>query len=261
MNRQILTILIGVLFTSNILGQVQNDVKEVLANKDLASFISFADTLSNKEKRITCHCTIFRDLTSDFKEGIFYITKSFPDTKNPAISSVYTFRVRLLADDKTIIYYELGEKNYKKIKKKEWVTYYDTLAFYSNDSLLEMLQQSFIKSFGAELNKNELFIDDFVYGEACGIIGEDPAGKVLIDKLVSKKNKEELFRILGSTNFEKQVYALDGLWQLKENGFTYSTEELKVIKNVLNKKGTIFYCHGCPHSWQNVIIATYKFKF
>jgi tetratricopeptide (TPR) repeat protein len=88
----------------------------------LVSFISFADTLSNRENKITSHWTIFRDLTANLKEGVFYITKSVPDTKNPGISSVYTYRVRLLTMDNTIIYYDLSEKRNKKVKK-EWVLY------------------------------------------------------------------------------------------------------------------------------------------
>lgn len=260
MNKHNVAILIGLIWTSTLFGQVQNDVKEVLSKKDFVSVSSFVDTLSSRENTITCHWTIFRDLTADFKEGVFYIAKSVPDTKNPEISFVYTYRVRLLTNDNTIIYYELGEIRNRKIKK-EWVCYYDTLAYYKNDSMFLLLQQSFMDSFDGELNESELFIDDFVYGEACGIFGSDPEGKVLIDKLVSEKNKEELYKLLKSTNFEKQIYALDGLWQLKEKGITFTPEESRVIKNALNKKGTIFYCHGCPHSWMNVMIATYKFKF
>lgn len=256
MKKYNIAILVGLILTSNLFGQVQNDVKEALSKKDFVSFSSFADTLSNRENRITCHWTIFRELTADFKEGLFYITKSVPDSKNPGISSVYTYRVRLLTKDTTIIYYLLSEERNKKVKKK-WVPYYDTLGYYKNDSLFSALQQSFLNSFDGELNEKELFIDDFVYGHDCGIIAQDPEGKILIDKLVTEKNKEELIKLLKSSNFEKQIYALDGLWQLKEIGFTYTTAELRIIRNVLKKKGTIFYCHGCPHSWSNVIIATY----
>ena len=260
MNRQILTILIGLLWTSSLLGQVQNDVKEILANKDFSAFSSYADTLSNREKRVTCHWTIFRDLTADFKEGVFYITKSVPDAKNIGVISVYTYRVRLLTTGNRIIYYELSEKRNKKINK-EWVPYYDTLDYYKNDDLFDLLRQSFIKSFDGELNETELFIDDLVYGQACGIIGEDPKEKMIIDNLVATKNKEELFRWLKSTNFEKQIYAVDGLFQLKGGGETFSSEEIEIINKVLCKKGTIFHCRGCVHSWKDVRMVTYKFKF
>lgn len=261
MNRlQYITLLVGLLWTSKIFGQVQNDVKEVLSKKDFVSFSSFADTLSNRENKINCHWTIFRDLTADFKEGVFYITKSVPDTKNPGISSVYTYRVRLLTMNKTIIYYDLSEKRNKKVKK-EWVPYYDSLDYYINDSLFNLLRQSFFKSFDGELNETELFTDDLVYGQACGIIGEDPKEKLIVDDLVATKNKDELFKWIKSTNFEKQIYGVDGLFQLKETEVTFKPEELRIIKNVLNKKGTIFNCRGCVHSWKDVRMVTYKFKF
>ncbi len=260
MYRNYIAILVGLLWTSNIFGQVQNDVKDVLAKKDFVSFMAFTDTLSKRENKITCHWSIFRDLTTDFKEGVFYINKSVPDTKNPGVSSVYTFRVRLLTTDKTIVYYDLSEKRNKKVKK-EWVPYYDSLDYYRNDSLFTLLRLSFFKSFDGELNEAELFIDDLVYGQACGIIGDDPNEKMIIDNLVKTKNKVELVKWIKSTNFEKQIYAVDGLYQLKENGTTYTIEELKLIKNVLDKKGTIFHCRGCVHSWTDVRMVTYKFKF
>jgi hypothetical protein len=260
MKNSVIIIIFGLLWTSLLLGQVQNDVKAVLSKKDFVSFKNFADTLSSSEQNISCHWTVFRDITTDYKEGVFYITKSVPDSKNPAISSIYTFRVRVLASDKTIIYYDLGEKRNKKVKK-EWVPYYDTLDYYKNDSLFAILRQSFFKSFDGELNETELFIDDLVYGQACGIIGEDPKEKMIIDNLVATKNKEEILKWIKSTNFEKQIYAVDGLYQLKENGTTYTSEELKIIKNVLDKKGTIFHCRGCVYSWTDVRMVTYKFKF
>lgn len=214
-NRPII-ILLGLLWTINLLGQVQNDVKQILSKKDFVSFKGFADSLLSKEQKISCHWTIFRDLTTDFKERIFFFSKSIPDSKNPGISSIYTFRVRLLITDKTIIYYDLSEKRNRKVKK-EWVPYYDTLDYYKNDSFFSILRQSFHNSFKAELNVKELFIDDLVYGHACGIIGEDPKEKLIIDNLVENKNKVELFKWLQSTNFEKQLYAVDGLYQLKES--------------------------------------------
>ncbi|MDI9862345.1 hypothetical protein [Flectobacillus roseus] len=127
--------------------------------------------------------------------------------------------------------------------------------------MFTLLRQSFFKSFDGELNETELFIDDLVYGQACGFIGEDPKEKMIIDNLVATKNKEELFKWIKSTSFEKQIYAVDGLFQLKQSGTIYSAEELTIIKNVLNKKGTIFHCSGCVHSWTDVKRVTYKFKF
>ena len=260
MNRHYIKILVVLLWTSKLFGQLQNDVKESLSKKDFISFNSFADTLSNKKNNINCHWTIFRDLTADFKEGVLYITKTVPDIKNKGISSVYTYRVRLLTMDKTIIYYELSEKRNKKVMK-DWVPYYDSLDYYRNDSLFTLLRQSFFRSFDGELNEVELFVDNLVYGESCGIIGEDPNEKIIIDDLVALKNKVELFNWLKSTNFEKQIYGVDGLYQIKESGTTYTSEELKIIKNVLDKKGTIFHCRGCVHSRTDVRMVTYKFKF
>ncbi len=260
MSRHFLPILIGLLWTGNLLGQVRDNVKDALSKKDFISFINFIDTLSNSEQEVSYRWTVLRDITADFREGVIYFTKSFADSKNPAIKSFSTFKVRLLTFDKAIIYYDFGENRSRKINKDQTPSF-DTLDYYKNDSLFAVLRQSFIMTFDGELNETELFIDDLVYGQSCGLIGEDPKEKIIIDNLVAAKNKEELFTWLKSTNFERQVYALDGLYQLKASGTTYTIEEHKIIKNVLDKKGTIFHCRGCVHSWTDVKMVTWKFKF
>ena len=217
MKRLFMIVLFILLWISNVIGQVPNDVKDALSKRDFIYFNSFADSLSSKEKNIDCHWTILRDLTTDFKEGVFYITHSVPDTKDPGIHSVFTYRVRLLITDNTVLHYELSEKRNRKVKK-DWVPYYDSLDYYRNDSLFNLLRQSFFKFFDGELNETELFIDDLVYGQACGIIGEDPREKLIIDGLVAAKNKAELFKRIRSSNFEKQIYGVDGLYQLKKSG-------------------------------------------
>ena len=84
---------------------------------------------------------------------------------------------------------------------------------------------------------------------------------MIIDSLVAAKNKVELFKWIKSTNFEKQIYAVDGLFQLKEAGTIFTSEEIELINMVLKKKGTIYHCGGCSHSWQDVRMVSYKFKF
>ena len=108
MNKQILTILIGLLWASNIFGQVQYDVKKVLETKNFVAFKKFADNLSNKKKMINSHWECFRDLTTDFKEGVFLFENYIPNKDNPSISSVYSFRVTLVVTEKSIVYYDLN---------------------------------------------------------------------------------------------------------------------------------------------------------
>lgn len=259
MNRHILTILIGLLWTSNLLGQVQNDVKKVLDTKDFVAFKKFADNLSNRDKKISSHWKCLRDLTTDFKEGVFIFEKSVSDNDNPAISSVYTFRVTIITTKTQITYYELSEEKNKKVGN-DWEPYYDPIYNFKDEKQFDSLKNSFKSIFKSDLNESELFITDFVYGEHCGIAGVNPKGRQQIDEWVTNKNKTELLNWLKSTNTEKQIYAVDGLFQLKKTGTKFTEEELKMIKFVINKSGTMYVCSGCIHSQDDINSVTKEFK-
>jgi hypothetical protein len=260
MYRQLLTIFIFLLLTSDILGQVQNDVKKVLDSSNFVAFKKYADKLSNREKRISSHWECLRDLTANFKEGVFIFEKSVPDKDNPAISSVYTFRVTLITTDKSIVYYELSEEKNKKVGN-DWESYYDPINKFKDKKLFDSLQNSFKRIFQSTLNENELFITDFVYGKHCGLAGVDTKGRQQIDEWVTNKNKTELLKWLKSTNTEKQIYAVDGLYQLKKVGTKLTSEEMKMINFVTKKSGTIYVCSGCIHSQDDIISVTKEFKF
>jgi len=258
MNR-LLIIFIGLLWTSNLFGQVQNDVKIILNTKDFIAFKNYADKLSNREKRINSHWESLRDLTTEFKEGIFIFEKSVPDNDNPAISSVYTFRVTIITTKTQIAFYELSEEKNKKIGNN-WEPFYDTIDKFKDEKLYDSLKNSFKSIFQTELNENELFMTDFVYGEHCGIAGVNPKGRQQINQWVTNKNKTELLKWLKSTNTEKQIYAVDGLCQLKKAGTKLTDVEMKMINFVTKKSGTIYVCSGCMHSQDEIRNVTKKFK-
>lgn len=259
MNRQIISILIGLLWTSSLLGQVQNDVKKVLETKNFIAFKKYADNLSNIEKGINSHWECLRDLTTEFQEGVFIFEKSVPDKDNPAISSVYTFRVNIITTKTTIAYYELSEKKNKKVCYN-WETYYETIDKFKDSKAFDNLKAAFKYIFQSDLNEDELFVIDFVYGSNCGFAGVNPKGRQLINNWVAEKNKAELLKWLKSTNTEKQLYAVDGLLQLKKSGVKLTDDEEKIINFICNKNGTMHICSGCMHSLQNIRSVTKNLK-
>ena len=107
MNKHLILLLIGILWAGNVLGQDLNDLKNVLASKDFAVFKRYTDTLSNDKQGISAHWEILRDLTDDYQEGVFIVERFVPDRDNPAIQSVYTYRVNLIATKTTLAFYEL----------------------------------------------------------------------------------------------------------------------------------------------------------
>jgi hypothetical protein len=259
MNKQLLTILIVLFGTSILFGQVQRDVNKVLASKDFVAFKKYADNLSSRENRISSYWECLRDLTTDFQEGVFIFEKSVPNKNNPAISSVYSFSVNLITTKTTIVYYKLSEKKNKKVGT-DWKSYYELIDNFKDDKAFEKVKSTFKSTFQSDLNENELFVTDFVYGSHCGFAGVNPKGRQQIDNWVAEKNKAELLKWLKSANTEKQVYAVDGLLQLKKSGIKLTDKEKKIIKFICSKNGTLYVCSGCMYNPQDIGSVTKRFK-
>jgi hypothetical protein len=253
--KRLLILLIGLLWTSNLLGQVQNEVKKVLDTKDFFIFKKYTNKLSNRKKGISSHWESLRDLTTEFKEGVFIFEESAPDINSP----IYTYKVSIIATKTKIVYYELSEMKNKKVGKN-WESYYESVSKFKDEKQFNNLKNSFKSIFNSDLNEAELFVTDFVYGENCGFGGASPKGRQQIDKWVKYNNKIELLNWLKSTNTEKQVYAVDGLFQLKKTGTKFTKEELKMIKFVINKRGTIYVCSGCIHHQDEISVVSKEFK-
>jgi hypothetical protein len=259
MNKQLLTVVVGLLCTCNLFGQIQNDVRKNLDLKDFVAFKKYADNLSEKDKRISSRWECLRDLTAEFKEGVFFFEKFEQDKDRPAINSIRTFRVTIITTKTEITYYELSEMKNRK-NGNDWEPYYNPIAKFKDEKQFDKLRSSFKNIFKSDLNENELFITDFVYGEDCGWAGDAPEGRQQINQWVANKNKARLLKWLKSINTEKQIYAADGLFQLKKRGVKITDEELLILKYVTTKSGTVQVCSGCMRSQTDISTVTMEFK-
>lgn len=241
-------------------GQLQDNITQHLSKRNITDIKRFADTISKKENHIGTFWEIEREIAYGFQEGVLIMKKSIVDNDNPHISTVYTFHINLISYGEEIIFYDLREKRPKKIND-EWVEYFPSITKYQNDSLFKLLEAFFYQLYGGSLNKNELFVDSIVYGTNCSKAGNDPIEKILIDHLVKTKNKEQLFEWIKSSNTEKQLYAVSGLFKLVQKGLKLTDEEINYITNVLNKKGFVRTCSGCIYSKKEIKLVSKDFKF
>lgn len=259
MNKKLISIFIGILCTIPLFGQVQNDVKKVLATMDFVALKKYTDNLTDKENQISLHWAYLRDLTTDFQEGVFIFEKSVPDVDDPETSSVHTFRVNLVTTKKNIVYYELSEKKHKSVGN-DWQPYYETIDSFKNDGAFGELESSFKNIYQLELYEKDLFMTDFIFGSNCGIAGTSPEGRAQMDEWVQSNNKTQILKWLKSANAEKQVYAVEGLNQLKNAGTILTNDEIMMINYVCDKNGTIYVCSGCIHSREDIRRATRNLK-
>ncbi|NRD21225.1 hypothetical protein HNV08_14295 [Winogradskyella eckloniae] len=260
MKKLIAYFIILVFWTSNVFSQVQYDVKKVLETKDFTQFKKLSLNLTDRKKNICSHWKSIRDLTYNYKEGIFFFEKSVPIKDKPGNSSVYTYRVRIITTNTEIVFYELTEKKNKKVKGK-WEPYFEIIDTFKDEVDYANFKKEFKTIFLTEINEEELFTTDFVYGSNCGIAGMNPSGRININKLIDKKDKSGIIEWLKSTITEKQIYAIDALYQLKNCGIVLTEDELKMVEFVSNKDGSIETCSGCSFYGRGIKEVTEQFEF
>lgn len=237
--------------------QFQNNLIKTLQNKDFITLKKFADNLSKDDKNIKTYWEILRDIAPEYKEGVIEIQITYPDKNDPSFASADTFKVYLITFKTQIIFYYFGEKKYKNVDD----VYYEKIDTYSNKEDFERLKNKFKSIFENELNISDLFDNYLVYGKSCGVAGMHPFGKLKIDEWIENNNKNELTGWLKSANAEKQVYAIEGLFQLKQKGINLSENELKIINYIKTKEGKISVCSGCIHTSREITEVTKKFEF
>lgn len=233
----------------------------MLLTHDFIRFEKFADSLGKTKGNVSSYWGYKRELVKGFWEGIFYFERSVKDSVNPAISSIYGFRVNILATDSTIIYFDLGEKKYKKVDE-HWEPYYENMDHFKNDSLFSVLKTAFKNTFRTELNFDELFKLSIVYSNGgCGYSGVLREEKMQLDALVEDKDHTSLQLWLGSSNTETQLYAVEGFFRLEKSGEVLTPVEMEMIHAVLQKKGNVNTCNGCIYVNNEISRIAKDFNF
>lgn len=251
MKRQLTAILIGIFLTSPLLGQLENDLKKALSTKDFNIFKNHYDKLFTKDRKVIPELENLRDLTAEFKEGIFILEEWDPEKDNPKIINVYKFRINIIIKKDRIIYYELSERKHRYEDDRR-IDFYKQIDVFKDDLSFTDLKTSFYNLYQNDIYEEDLFVVNFVYGSSCGLAGSEPKGHRQIAEWVETKNKIEILKWLQSANTEKQVYAVDGLYKLEKQGIPLTEKEIEVINFIKSKSGKIYICSACSHYYSDI---------
>lgn len=248
------------IYTSKTFCQFESNLNKVLAGKDFLEFSVYLENLKNTERPVNWNWEYLRDITGDYQEGVLFIEKFITDKENQNTGTFYTYKVSIITTNKKIAFYKLekesmlSELNIKALK-------YSTIAELQDEIAFTKFENAFFEIFHVDLNEQDLFNTEIVYGEVCGLVGIYPEERIQMEEFVLNKDKKSLLNWLCSANTETQIYALDGLNQLKINGVTLTEQELKMINFVLTKKGTFHVCSGCFYSTPEINRITKRFNF
>lgn len=244
-------------------GQIVPKALQAVQTNKLPAINALVDSINKLERKkgpatVTAYEGMKRELVSGFTESSTGITE------HNGYAEEHILVLNTITHNKQLVFVELSEQQSKKVDGK-WEKYYAPLHRYKNDSLFALLGSHFSAAFEAPLDTNQLFYGPhthrYTYGRHCGYAGVSPHWRTVTDSLVEHKNRAELFKLLQSTVTELQVYGVDGFHQLKELGFPPTDAELRLIKNILTKKGKISTCSGCTY-WTRSLNDIFKgFRF
>ncbi|MDJ1466826.1 hypothetical protein [Xanthocytophaga flava] len=260
MIRHIFFVIFSLLLTHHLFGQVQHELMAVLKKKNLTILRQYTDRINHNTKNRKAGWEYIRDVTPGYQEGVYHMEEWVSNKNDLNTQTIYTFRVAFILAKETICFYNLSVEKNRKVENN-WVPYFETIDSFKDDSLYQHFKNEFKALFQTALDENDLFTHDLTYGKHCYRSGIPPEGRKKIEVFVQNKDKDSLLQWLHSPNTEKQVYAIDGLYQLKKQGISLTQKELQQIQFVTHKKGRVYTCQGCFLGSENISEITKEFKF
>ena len=213
--------------------QFDDILRRGLKSKDYNEFEKIVDSLKNStDNHSTVHWVIQRELVPGIKESILSIEK-------PGKNTGVFVQVNLIAKNKSIVLYELKRTH---MMEYVWPPADSLLEYSKNDSLYKELEFQFSVQFGRNINPQELFLDSVIYSVAARGCKSSTHFREKLSSLISSVDTIKLFSWLSSTNVETQLYAVEGFYQLKQNGFKLSALHSQIIKNILKREGVYRTC-------------------
>jgi hypothetical protein len=234
--------------TLQVSGQTLVEIKQLLEKKDFKAFENYITKSAKKYSRVNPNSNmrviwqLKSDLTPQYQECVVDIDESFPDKDDSAISTVERYRINILTTSKEIIYYDFSEKVNRTASWNDFSL--NVLDSFRNENLLTELNKNYLEHYKTSLNRNELFIDTCIYGRSCNL-GQTPELREQLNTFIENKDLTKINIWLTSQIAEKQVYAIDALYQLKKKGYKFSTEQIRLIKLISGKRDYINICRGC----------------
>jgi hypothetical protein len=99
-----------------------------------------------------------------------------------------------------------------------------------------------------------------VYGQHCGIVGQNPEARDSLDGYIQSQNHEKLFEWLTSPCYEKKLYGYEGYKAMMKNGYLPTNIEKAIINGLGNFSGSVLTCSGCTYWEQDFSAIIYQIK-
>ena len=221
--------------------QIEKEFASSLVNLDFRKIDSLKNHAKKNDSTLNIIYQDFAEITGNFQGG--YLLLSYGSPYEHGILA----RIKCIRHNDKIVYYDLrDEQNEYFYFKSNLSKYLTPVKLYSfSTKLYNKLFAEFNAQYECNFNLKEFFQRGIVYGDECGVAGEKIPEMKFIDSLVSNRDKASIMNWVHSSNIAKQIYGLNGLYRLNQNGIPISNSEKQLIHQIMMKKGTIMTCSGC----------------
>ncbi|HTE34226.1 MAG TPA: hypothetical protein VK666_27795 [Chryseolinea sp.] len=237
------TLFIALFLTTGLAGQSVEKIGQLLKDKN---FVPFNNYISKYRKgNVDYYWEMLRTVVGDYREGIVEIKEDAPLNDGTGGYMLNNYRIYLLSTKNRIFYYKFIYTIYDNKGPDNWGLKGESIDSLRDDVEYLSFENSFKQTYGDTLNHSDLFLTSIVYGSHCGITGTNPEYRERLNLLLQDGGIDVIRHWLKSANAEKQLYALMGYRILKNQGYTLTEDEKRIISVVEQKKGTVYTCSGC----------------
>jgi hypothetical protein len=244
----------GLILSMQVVGQPLFDINQFLKNREFQGFKNYID--SAPRSNVKLRWEIIRELLPDIWEGVVKIEESRNANDGTGGSILLNYRIKLLAAENEIFYYDYSQTKYFKNTNNDWKSYDTTLTEFKDSIKYEDFKSTFSSVYGLPIASNDLFETSIVFGYGCGIGGTAPEYYQKMEGFIRNRDKLSIYRWLRSANSEKQLYAVLGIRTLGRWRYSITDEDKLIIEIIKSKKGFVNTCSGCFYSnssFQDVI--------
>ena len=204
---------------------------------------SSGEHLSNNGKDMTSITgSDYREIINGFFEQIIEVRENIRDQINPNVTAVYTYRINVLRKGDDIVYYKIIKEG--SIPHGDSYKYVDFAVKEASADLLRNMRKEYKNKYDVDLSIGELFDHSVTFGWVCGYGASTPAPRRYINVAVKDRDISFIYSWLRSPVPEKQLYAIDAIYQLEKVGIPISADINDMIVCISQKEGGVQTCSG-----------------
>lgn len=248
------------------------ELKAVIKTLDYVKFTNYSNQLSDTySDNYFAHAQwrVEQDIFYGYRETFVQIEESYLENALEEKYGRNLFDVRIISHCDTIIFHEIVRRTSNKDENNIWIWTETIEATQTDLKRYRKFISNYEEVFHAAFNIEDLFIEDIhsIYGFYCGMGGGLISLRKELNNYVETKDTVALMNWLSCAKPILQLYAIDGILTLKEQGINFETYVYDIIQIISIKEGYVLSCSGCevmPYAINVIaeaILKRHDFKF